>query len=77
MNRLEVASDGKTTYERMKDKRADVVGLDFGNTVLWTHLPRSKMQRLKARQGYWLFFGARARGGGILAVDGESKQLKS
>ena len=35
MNRLEVASDGKTAYEMCKGKKADVLGLEFGEKVLW------------------------------------------
>ena len=35
MNRLEVSVDGKTEYERCKEKKAEVLGLEFGEKVLW------------------------------------------
>jgi hypothetical protein len=39
MNRMEVATDGKTPCERVKGKRAEVMGLEFGEKVLWKHPP--------------------------------------
>ncbi len=30
LNRIEVGNDGKTSYERMKGKKAFVLGLEFG-----------------------------------------------
>ena len=35
LNRLEVGKDGKTAYERAKGKKATVVGIEFGEKVLW------------------------------------------
>jgi hypothetical protein len=32
-----VASDGKTPYERVKGKRGEMLGLEFGERVLWKH----------------------------------------
>jgi len=37
MNRLEVSADGRTAYERNKGKKATVLGLEFGEKVLWKH----------------------------------------
>ena len=37
LNRMEVSKDGKTAYERCKGKRAKVLGLEFGEKVLWKH----------------------------------------
>ena len=39
VNRMEVGKDGKTEYERNKGKRAKVVGVEFGETVLWKRRP--------------------------------------
>ena len=39
LNRFEVARDGKTAYERMKKKTAKVLGLEFGEKVLWRRKP--------------------------------------
>ena len=33
LNRLEVGHDGKTAYERMKGKRATVLGVELGETI--------------------------------------------
>jgi hypothetical protein len=35
LNRLEVGKDGKTVYERAKGKMGSVVGVEFGEKVLW------------------------------------------
>ena len=35
LNRLEVSHDGKTAYERCKGKSAKVLGIEFGEAVLW------------------------------------------
>ena len=34
LSRLEVGRDGRTAYERSKGKRATVLGLEFGETIL-------------------------------------------
>ena len=76
MNRLEVASDGKTPYERVKGKRAEVLGLEFGEKILWKHHPGKRMEKLNARWGYGLFLGVRPASGELIVVDGDSKELK-
>ena len=43
MNRMEVATDGKTPYERVKGKKSEVMGLEFGEKVLWKHPPGKNM----------------------------------
>ena len=35
INRYQVSEDGKTAYERVKGKKATVLGLEFGETVLF------------------------------------------
>ena len=39
LNRLEISKDGKTSYERLKGKRAKVLGIEFGEKVLWRRRP--------------------------------------
>ena len=39
LNRLEVGHDGKTAYERLKGKSAKVLGVEFGETVMWKRRP--------------------------------------
>ena len=61
MNRLEVASDGKTPYERTKGKKAEVLGLEFGEKVLWKHRSGRRMEKLNARWSYGIFLGVTPR----------------
>ena len=49
MNRLEVGRDGKTASERTKGKRATVVGLEFGEKVLWRKKKADKAAKLRRR----------------------------
>ena len=35
LNRYEVGHDGKTAYERLRGKRPNVLGLEFGEQILW------------------------------------------
>ena len=39
LNRREVSHDGKTAYERLKGKTAKVIGVEFGETVMWKRRP--------------------------------------
>jgi hypothetical protein len=39
LNRMEVSHDGKTSYERNKGKKARVLGIEFGEAVLWKRRP--------------------------------------
>ena len=48
MNRMEVASDGKTPYERVKGKRSEVMRLEFCGKVLWKYYAaRNKFERFR------------------------------
>ena len=69
MNRMEVSSDGKTAYERMKGKRSETPGLEFGEKVLWKYFPGQKMEKLNARWGYGMFLGVRPRSNELIVVD--------
>ena len=39
LNRFEVGHDGKTAYERNKGKKAKVLGMEFGEAILWKRRP--------------------------------------
>ena len=39
INRCEVGHDGKTAYERLEGQSAKVLGVEFGETVLWKRRP--------------------------------------
>ena len=65
--RLEVGQDGKTAYERMKGKSAKVLGVEFGEKLLWKVKTKSgKMEKLKPRWEYGIFVGVRPRSGELL-----------
>ena len=39
LNRFEVGQDGKTSYERSRGKKAKMMGLEFGEGLLWKRKP--------------------------------------
>ena len=54
LNRLEVSSDEKTSCERVKGKPAHVIGVEFGEKVLWKFTVQGldqKMEKINARWG--------------------------
>ena len=63
MNRLEVGKDGKTAYERTKGKKPTVLGIEFGEKVLYKIKPSQKMEKINARWDYGIFVGVRRRSG--------------
>ena len=44
-NRLEVGKDGKTAHERSKGKRPTVLGIDFGEKLMWLKRTTKKMEK--------------------------------
>ena len=62
INRLEVGKDGKTAYERVKGKVASVLGLEFGERVLFMKTTKGKMMaKLRSKWDYGIFVGVRPR----------------
>ena len=62
LNRLEVGKDGKTAYERCKGKKAKVLGLEFGEKLLFKWRPdKGKLQKMNPRWRHGLFVGLRER----------------
>ena len=39
LNRFEVGKDGRTAYERLKNKTSKMLGLEFGELILWKRKP--------------------------------------
>ena len=39
LNRYEVGKDGRTAYERDKGKKSKLMGLEFGESVMWRRKP--------------------------------------
>jgi hypothetical protein len=61
MNRLEKGKDGKVGYERVKGKKPTVLGLEFGEKVLYKVKPKEKMEKINARWEHGIFVGIRKR----------------
>ena len=49
LNRLEVGKDGKTANERAKGKKAKVLGVEFGEKLLYKVRVGSKMEKMRPR----------------------------
>jgi hypothetical protein len=77
LNRLEVAADGKTSYERCKGKRANVMGLEFAEKIMWKHKsPTAKLEKLEPRWGHGLFVGVKVSSNEMVIMDEETKTVK-
>ena len=63
LNRREQGKDGKTSYERCKGKRATVLGIEFGEKLLYKVRPKEKDQKILARWQHGIFVGVRRRSG--------------
>ncbi len=68
VNRLLVSEDGKTAYERNKGKKATVLGLEFGEQVLFKTKPKAEMDKIDASWEYGIFVGVRTRSGELWVV---------
>ena len=59
---MEVGKDGKTAYERVKGKVASVLGLEFGEKVLFMKTTKGNMMaKLRSKWDYGIFVGVRRR----------------
>ena len=63
MNRREVGKDGKTNYERSKGKKASILGIEFGEKLLYKVKPKDKQEKINTRWEYGIFVGVRRKGG--------------
>ena len=63
LNRKEVGQDGKTSYERCKGKKATVLGIEFGEKLLYKVKPKDKQEKINSRWEYAIFIGVRRRSG--------------
>jgi hypothetical protein len=70
LNRFEVSSDGKTSYERCKGKYAKTLGLEFGETLMWRRKPAGgALGKLTSLWGTGMFLGIRGKSGEIIVGD--------
>ena len=65
INRLEVGKDGKTAYERCKGKKATVLGIEFGEKLLYKVKFKDKLSKLESRWEKGIFVGVRRRSGEV------------
>ena len=66
LNRLKEGEDGKTAYERVRGKKASVVGLEFGEKVLYKIHGGPKLQKINPRWEPGIFVGVRRRSNELL-----------
>jgi len=70
-NRLTQGVDGLVAYERVKGKRPTVLGVEFGEKVLYKKQVGSKMEKINARWEYGIFVGVRRRSNELWVVTAE------
>jgi hypothetical protein len=61
LNRFHVGDDGKVAYERIKGKKPSVLGIEFGEKVLYKVKAGQKMGKLEDRWKHGIFVGIRKR----------------
>ena len=68
LNRGRVSADGKTSYERLKGKRAAMAGMSFGERIQWRSSVPAKDRRFKMEVAWQqgIFLGQRTVSGEFL-----------
>ena len=61
LNRLRKGDDGKVPYERNRGKKPTVLGVEFGEKVLYKVPKKAKMDKLSPRWIHGIFVGVRRR----------------
>ena len=69
LNRLEVGRDGKTSYERMKGKRATVLGVEFGERIMWKEKPVGALRKMIPQWQLGIFLGVKLSSGEMILAD--------
>ena len=78
MNRLEVGKDGKVAYDRAKGKKPTVLGVEFGEKLLYKVKPTAKLEKINSRWEFGIFVGVRRRSGEVwVAVKGKVLSARS
>jgi hypothetical protein len=72
LNRFEVSADGFTAYERCKGKKAKVLGVEFGESILWRKRPmRGALGKLSSLWGDGIYLGVKGGTGEIIVANSE------
>ena len=61
MNRLMQGKDGKVAYERIKGKKPTILGIEFGEKVLFKIKAGQKMEKINARWDFGIFVGVKRK----------------
>ena len=70
LNRCEVGRDGKTSYERCKGKSAKLMGIEFGEEILWRRKPLGNhLAKLACLWENGVFLGVKATSGELVVGD--------
>lgn len=78
MNRSEVGKDGKTAYERVRGKKATVLGVEFGEKLLYKVKVKKKLEKINTRWEFGIFVGVRRRSGEVwVATKGQLISVRS
>jgi hypothetical protein len=63
LNRLEVGKDGKTAFEKSRGKAASVLGMEFGEKLMYKVKHTDKNAKIEARWDKGILVGMRVRSG--------------
>jgi hypothetical protein len=78
LNRLEVGKDGKTALERSKGKSASVLGIEFGEKLMYKTKFANKAAKIEKRWEMGIFVGVRVMSGEFwIATPGGIKKCRS
>ena len=65
-NRLKIGEDGKVPFERLRGKKPTVLGLEFGEKVLYKRKIGAKLEKLNPRWDYGIFVGVRRKSNQVM-----------
>ena len=65
MNRLEAGKDGKVAYDRAKGKKPTVLGVEFGEKLLYKVKPTAKLEKINSRWEFGIFVWVMRRSGEV------------
>ena len=57
INRVEIGQDGKSAYERVKGKKPTILGVEFGEKLLYKVKLANRMEKINARWEHCIFVG--------------------
>ena len=73
LNRLQQGNDGKVPYERLKGKRPTILGIEFGEKVLYKLRMGAQMEKINPRLEYGIFVGIRRRSNEVILATPEGR----